>query len=170
MDVAHLANQLWPTVFNGAVIAACIKLWFDARKDRREAEKARVGVEQQQRTDILKIAQEAAAGVIEDLREDVDRERKLRAEQRAENERISLRLEKVEREFAEFRKVHDMMIADKDAELTLLRGENRQLKAVVDAYERLLSEHNIPHRRPALNPIWEVSSGEAKPIASETTA
>ncbi len=137
MDAAELLREWGPLV--GAVgvgLLPWVKVWSDRRSGERR-----------DRHDLVKIAQEAASAVIEDLRDEVDRYR--------------ARLEEVEREFTDFRRKHDTMIADKDAKIALLEqrismteGEVRQWRATAESYARLLDKNGIPHAKPG-QPIWE---------------
>src|SRR6185369_16900067 len=121
-----------------------------AAEERRAAEAAK----EANRNELVQIATEAAGRVISDLSKEIDRLRK--------------QLDEVEAEFAEFRKAHDSMILEKDAELALLRGQVRQLSATVDAYERLLTAHDIPHERPA-QIFYEIRGGEVRPVDPSPT-
>lgn len=134
-----------PAAFGGSGLLVAARLWFDARQARK-SEKAAKDV---QRTDLVRIAQDAAGAVIADLRKEADRLRE--------------QLDKLDAEFATFRKAHDTMIADKEAELALLRGKVRALEATVDAYERLLTANNIPHEKPA-QPFFELRESELWPM------
>lgn len=107
---------------------AVVKLWLDGRKDRS-----------QQRTDLIKLAQEVAADAIKSLQD---------------------RVEALEEELTELRKEHAQSIASKDAEIAMLRGELRQWQAIADTYERQLTDAGIPHEKPS-QPIWRVPPGNA---------
>lgn len=126
----------WGPIVSGLLVGALpwLKLWAAARESGG-----------QRRADLIKIAQEAAASVIDELR--------------AEADRLRERLEKVEGDFGEFRRTHDTMIADKDAEIAMLRGQLRQALAHADTYERLLTKHEIPHDKPT-QPFWRVAAGD----------
>jgi hypothetical protein len=100
-----------------------------------------------QRSDLVKIAQDAAGAVIQSLRD--------------EAVRLAKRLEQVESELDELRKEHAQMMANKDARITLLEGEQRQLQAQVEAYRRILASHDLPDPgRPA---FFELQGGALKP-------
>lgn len=145
VDLPQLLKE-WVLPLGGlGGLAASVKLWIDASAARK-SEKATKAT---QRTDLIKIAQDAAGAVIADLRAEVDRLHKQLAE--------------VHAEFGSFRKAHDSMIADKEAELALLRGKVRALEATVDAYERLLTANNIPHEKPA-QPFFELRESELWPL------
>lgn len=88
------------------------------------------------RADLVKIAHEAAGALIKDLREEIERGNE-------DRDQLRRRLEEVENELADFRRKHDAIMADKDAELAILRGENRQLRAMLDSHRRLLEANGI---------------------------
>jgi hypothetical protein len=114
---------------------AVIKLWIDGRKDQSK-----------QRADLIKIAQEAAASVIEDLQAHIDR--------------LQARIATLEAELSTARREHTDSIAAKDAEIALLRGEVRQWQAIADTYERQLTDAGVPHEKPS-QPVWRVPPGTA---------
>lgn len=138
MDVGDLFKQLWPY----AIVAApgLWAVWKQLSSGQAASRKERI--------DLVRLAEEVSANAIKELRED--------------NAALRGRLDEIEEEFAAFRRTHDGMIADKDAELALIRGENRQLKALLEAYERLLEANGIPHEKP-MQPYWRVAAGE-KPV------
>jgi hypothetical protein len=128
--------RAWPFAAAAAPgVFAGWQVWRNARRDNRK-----------DRADLVKIAQEAAGSVIADLRED--------------NDRARAQLDDIRSDFDDFRKAHDLMIADKDAELAMLRGENRQLKAALESRERLLAANGIPYE-PLTQAIWQVPAGRA---------
>lgn len=101
-----------------------------------------------QRNDLVKIAQEAAGSVIQSLRD--------------EALRLSDRLAQVEDELDELRKEHAQMMANKDAQISLLEGEKRQLQAQVEAYRRILAAHDISD--PARPAFFELKGGGLNPM------
>lgn len=109
----------------------------------------------QDRADLVKIAQEAAGAVIKDLRDEIDRAHD-------DRDHLRRRLEEVEDELADFRRLHDAMIAEKDAELTILRGENRQLRAMLDSHRRMMEANGLT---PPLmsEQFWIVPPGNQPP-------
>lgn len=129
MTTAELV-QAWPLV--GGLVAGLlpwIKLALDAKKERGQV-----------RTDLVKIAQEAAAGVIVELRK--------------ETQRLQIEINNLEAEIDGLRR----QVAERDARTMFLEGELRQTKALVGAYERLLDAHEIPHSKPG-QPVWEAREG-----------
>jgi len=159
LDWMDIAKDI--AVFGGGAsgFVALLKLRWDAQDRLRKAKEAEAAAaaersaaeaaKEANRNELVQIATEAAGKVISDLSREIDRLRK--------------QLDEVEAEFAEFRKAHDTMIADKEAELLLLRGRLRQLEATVDAYDRLLTAHAIPHERPP-QIYYENRAGETRPI------
>lgn len=144
-ELIRLIERVWPYVITSVPGAwALWKVWVGGQALVRA-----------DRTDLIKIAQEAAGAVIEDLREETDR---LRA-----------RLEEVERELSDLQKRHTDMIADKDAKITMLEGENRQLLAQIDAYRDILARHGIPE--PVQGQAYYVVTreGQLEPAASAPT-
>ena len=110
MDLPALVEKMWPYALVAAPgILAAWKAWAT------------------QRSDLVKIAQDAAGAVIEQLRKEADR--------------LAARLKQVEDELASLRREHAQMIAQKDAQIALLEGEKRQLTAKVEALQRVLAAH-----------------------------
>lgn len=135
MDVGHLLGEAWPYAIVAVPgIFAAWKAWSVGRRD------------------LVKIAHDAAASVIGDLRKEIDRSHQ-------EIDRLHRQQEELEREFAEFRRTHDTMIADKDAEIALLRGRLREAEAIIQAQDRLLDRHGIPHEHPRSSAFWGVPAG-----------
>lgn len=133
----------WVTAL-AAGLLPYMTLWGKSKSDRTK-----------ERADLVKIAQEAAGAVIKDLRDEIDR---------AHDDRDQLRhrLEEVEYELADFRRKHDAMIAERDAELTMLRGENRQLRAMLDSHRRFMEANGLT---PPLmqEQFWLVPPGNQPP-------
>lgn len=123
----------------------------------RDGEKS----QKKERLDLAAIAQDAVKDLIKDLREELDRGNK-------DRDQLRHRLEEVEHELADFRRKHDAMIADKDAELTLLRGENRQLLAMLESYRRLMKANGI-EPPPVTQQFWSVPT-QGKPPELEDMA
>jgi hypothetical protein len=145
MGLYEIAKDFTPTIFGGSGFLVAVKLWFDVRAARKAEKVAKAT----QEIDLIKIAREVAGATIADLRTQVGE--------------LQKQLTDVQTEFASFRKIHDTMIADKEAELALLRGKVRALEATVDAYERLLTANNIPHEKPS-QPFFELRESELWPL------
>jgi hypothetical protein len=129
--------QQWGPLAGGIMVSfpPWIKMWIDGRK-----------VASDERTDLIRIAQDAAASVINSLQD---------------------RVEALEAELTKFREESDKRLASKDAELSMLRGQLRQWMALAEAYERLLETNNIPHEKPA-QPFWRVEIGHDPSAQVET--
>jgi hypothetical protein len=136
VDAATILKE-WGPIATGVSVGGLgwLKAWADARHGRG-----------QQRIDLIKIAQEAAGEVIEELRAEIAR---LRSEIAA-----------LERELMEARREHADVLAAKEARLLLLEGEIRHWMQIADTYERQLTEAGVPHEKPA-QPIWRVPRSEA---------
>lgn len=127
MDVGDLFKEAWPYAIVAAPgLWAVWKQWNGGKS-------------------LVTVAQDAAKGVIADLR--------------AEVERLQHDVQALESELSLARKEHADTIAAKDAELTLMRGRLRQALANVDAYERLLTANNIPHE-PTRQTFYRVEAGD----------
>lgn len=146
MGLLEFLKDFGPLIFGGSGFLTAVKVWFDARAAR----KAEAATRASQEIDLIKIAREVAGATIADLRTQVGD--------------LQKQLGDVQAEFATFRKTHETMIADKNAELAMLRGQVRSLKATVDAYERLLTQHNIPHTKP-VEPFTDLREGEARSVS-----
>lgn len=138
MDLGDLADKL-PTwlllaAFGAPGFWAVFKQWDAGRKDGAK-----------QHADLVKIAQEAAAGVIEDLQAHIDR--------------LHTRISNLEAELNEARREHSETVASKDAEIALLRGQVRQWQALAQSYEQKLSQAGIEHELPR-QPFWGLPAGD----------
>lgn len=98
-----------------------------------------------ERVDLVKLAEEVSAKAIVRLQEQI---------------------EKIEREFGEFRKRHDDMIEAKDARIARLEqllamqeGETRKWRATAESYERILTEKNIDHIPPEAT-VWQMKGSK----------
>lgn len=116
MDVAQFLKESW-----GYAIVLVPGVWALVRSYSKG------------RVDLVKVAQDAAAGVIQSLKD---------------------RLDEVEKELAHLRKTHIEMIEAKDARITMLEAEVRRWRAHAESYERMLEANNIPHTKPEQT-IWE---------------
>lgn len=116
MDLPALVEKMWPYVLVASPgLLAAWKAWAT------------------QRSDLVKIAQDAAGAVIQRLLEEVGR--------------YADRLERVEQELADLRREHAQVIAQKDAQIALLEGEKRQLTAKVEALQRVIAAHGWPEAK-----------------------
>nr|WP_295109987.1 hypothetical protein [uncultured Caulobacter sp.] len=119
MDIPTAIAKSWPYLVVAAPgIYAVIKDLLGRRAIARKAE-----------ADLMQMAQDAASGVINTLREEADR--------------LVQRLEQVEAELGDLRREHSRMISDKDARIAELESEKRQLETKVGAYRRILAAHGL---------------------------
>lgn len=138
-ELTGFIRGVWPYLVTASPAAWLLYLrWSDSKKQFRA-----------ERADLIQIAQEAAGHVIGDLRAEIDRLRTEMAE--------------LHTEIATARKEHAVMLAQKDAEITMLRGELRQREALLEAYERVLKANNIDP--PKQNRTWVLDGGELHPAA-----
>lgn len=140
MDIAGFLKDYGTLVFGGGGWAAYVKAWYDGR-----AARARATVEAQtSRTSLLQVAQDAVSSMIQSLRE---------------------RLEDIEGELASLRKEYADMQQAKDARITLLEGEKRQLEMQINAYRNILRRNNIPE--PVVStPYYEAHDGQLEAIGA----
>ena len=140
-DLPAALAKAWPYL---VVAAPGLWIWWKDLRGERQ-------VKRKEHADLVQIAQNAAAKVIEDLSDEIGRMRG--------------RIDELERELADLRKEHARVVADKDAKITLLEGEKRQLEAKVAAYERVLKAAGVP-LPVAGETYWTVVGGEVVPAAS----
>jgi hypothetical protein len=105
--------------------------WWVERRDKRrlEVEAARVA-RAAAKLDIDRLARDLIDDAVEILR--------------AEVKRLGDELNDIKAEMRQQQNDHIQMIAGKDAELAVARGQIRQLEARCDIYRRLLLDHEIP--------------------------
>lgn len=134
--------QAWGPWITGLAVGTLpwLKLWSDSQAAHRK-----------DRADLVKIAQEAAASVIKDLRDEADR--------------LQDRVAALEDELSTLRRDHAETVAAKDAKITLLEGQLRQALAESQAYHRLLSANGIVHAPPKQT-FYELEGGEVQPLVS----
>jgi hypothetical protein len=141
VDVIHFAREAWPYLLVGAPgVWAVYKQWT-ARQDANRKD----------RGDLVKIAQDAAGAVIQDLRD--------------EGDRLQKRVDSLEAELSAVRKEHSETVAAKDAKILMLEGQLRQALAAADAFDRLLTANDIPHSPPT-RPYFELDGGEVHSLGA----
>lgn len=145
MDFSTAIEKYWGHATAVAVgLFTVFKAWSDQRAKRREAETAAATAKAVAQLDLAKLAQEAAGDVVQLLREEVDH-------WTAEVGKLRIELREAIK-----------MIADKDAEITLLRGRNRQLEATIAAHRRHMLAAGLT--LPPEPAFFELSEGELKPM------
>lgn len=138
MDLLKLLETYWPYLI--VAVPGLYAVWKQWQAARQVARK--------DRADLIKIATEAAGAVIEDLR--------------AEIERLKGEVEDLHSELASARREHAEMIAHKDAQITLLQGEKRQLEQQVAALEDFLRRHGIEPPKQGQT-YWTMQDGALTP-------
>jgi hypothetical protein len=132
-DVGDLLAHWDKLVTLAAGVGFLLSWWRVTRKDR---------------TDLAAFAQAAARDMLDEHRKELDR--------------LRGRLEGVEAELGDLRKEYVKMLADKDAEISMLRGALRQKEAEVTGLLHILDRHHIP--RPVQGAeYWETRDGELQP-------
>lgn len=134
MDLPTAVEKYWAQIViavGGAWTA--LKFWSDQRAKRRETAAASLAARAVAKLDLTKLAQEAAADVIQTLREEVDH--------------WTGEVAKLRDELREARREHAQVIAQKDAQIALLEGEKRQLTAKVEALQRVIVSHGWPEAK-----------------------
>jgi hypothetical protein len=149
VDLPTAIEKHWAqlTVAAGAIFTA-FKFWSDQRAKRRETAAATFAARAVAKLDLTKLAQEAAADVIQTLREEVDH--------------WTGEVGKLRGELRELQSEHIRMIADKDAEIALLRGRNRQHLAEIETLHRAMQAAGIPIPKPT--PYFEVPRGSSQDV------
>lgn len=145
-DYGDAVSKFWPLVAGFAVaIWTITRSWF-ARHDLSEKAK----------TTLVAIAQKAAGDVIKMQSDQISiQSNQITAQAK--------RIDQLESEFDGLQKKHSEMMASKDAEITLLRGECREAMTLAMSYERLLTENKVPHEQP-IRPFWDVSGNELRAV------
>lgn len=130
MDLPTAVEKYWTHTVAVAAAVWTAWRWLAERRDRRqlEAEAAR-SARAAAKLDLTRLAQEAAGDVVQILRDEVGR--------------LADELSDVRAEMREMQREHIQMIAGKDAELAVARGQIRQLEAKCETYRRLLADHDI---------------------------
>lgn len=149
MDIPTAFEKYWTHLVAIATAAGwAINRWIDARAKKRTDAVAAAAARQVARLDLAKLAREAAADIIQTLREEVDH--------------WTAEVDKLRVELRELQTEHIRMIADKDAEIALLRGRNRQLEATIAAHRRQMVAAGLT--LPAEPAFFELREGELKPM------
>lgn len=149
MDFPTAIEKYWAhaTLVVGGAWGA-LKWRADQRAKKRTDDVAAAAARQVAKLDLLKLAREAAADTIQTLREEVDH--------------WTAEVDKLRAELRELQTEHIRMIADKDAEIALLRGRNRQLEATIAAHRRQMVAAGLT--LPPEPAFFELREGELKPM------
>lgn len=149
MDLPTAIEKYWShaAALAGGIYAAWTKS-REIRDKRRTEDIAAATARHVARLDLTKLAQQAAAEVINTLREEVAR--------------LSGELDGVREELRDLQREHMRMLADKDAKIALLEGRNRQLEASIAAHRRMMLAAGM--ELPPEPAFFEIRDGELKPV------
>ncbi|KQZ31736.1 hypothetical protein [Caulobacter sp. Root1472] len=152
MELPTAIEKYWTQAAGvAAAIGALVKMWIDARAKKRTDAVAAAAARQVAKLDLARLAREAAAEIIQTLREEVDH--------------WTAEVDKLRLELAEARREHARMIASKEAEISLRDARIRELEAKVGAYRRILLEHGWRDPEPLTFDALEVTAdGHLKPM------
>lgn len=147
------ATKYWPIAAGLAAAGwTSFKAWLSGRKAKDREAKALIAAAALQRGELVEIAQKAAKDVIKILTD--------------ENARLSKEVDDLRFEFKELQISTAKALMTKDNELMLLRGDLRQALSFAGSYDRLLTEHSIPHEKPS-KPFWEIVGNEVHLVERE---
>lgn len=145
MDFPTAFEKYWgQTVGVATAAGALLKMWLDVRAKKQSEAVAAAAARQVARLDLAKLAREAAAEIIQTLREEVDH--------------WTAEVDKLRTELAEARQEHAKMIASKDGEISLRDARIRELEAKVGAYRRILFEHGWRDPEPLTFDALEITA------------
>ena len=147
MDLPTAIEKYWAqvTLAAGGVFAA-LKWWTDRGDKTRQAEAAVIAARATAEIDLTRLAKEVSAEAIDTLRDELHRQ--------------ALEIKDLRGEIRDLQAEHIRMIADKDAEIALLRGRNRQLEATIAAHRRHMIAAGL--ELPAEHAFFELRDGELK--------
>jgi hypothetical protein len=149
VDLPTAFEKYWAhvTLAAGGLWTA-VKWWADRRDKNRQAEAASIAARAAAKIDLTRLAAEVSAEAIQTLRDELHR--------------LTLEIDDLRAQFAAAQRDHIRMIADKDAEIALLRGRNRQLEASIAAHRRKMQAAGL--ELPAEPAFFEISHGELTPM------
>lgn len=118
-----LIGKLWPVVWPTVVVlgSAVWTVYVYKRADKKQTIR--------EDATLIKVAQDAASGVIGELRTELNRQKK-------ENDALRGRVETLEGELSSVRKTHIDMVEAKDATILMLRSELSAARAENEALRR----------------------------------
>ncbi len=156
MDLPTAIEKYWSHLVALATAAGwAITKRMDAQAKRRTDAVAQAAAQQVAKLDLAKLVREETAEIIQRLREEVDH-------WTAEVDKLRTELRDVQGELSR------MITAgiDKDAEIALLRGRNRQLEASIAAHRRMMLRAGLD--LPPEPAFFEIKDGEVTtPITTE---
>lgn len=145
MDLPTAIEKYWAqAVAVATALGWAINRWLDARAKRRADVVAAAAARQVAKLDLARLAREAAAEIIQTLREEIDH--------------WTSEVDKLRAELAEARQEHARMIVSKDSEIALRDARIRELEAKVGAYRRILLEHGWRDPEPKTFDALQVTS------------
>lgn len=152
MDLPTAIEKYWSHA--AALAAGAFAAWKatrEAREKRRTDDIAAATARHVAKLDLTKLAQQAAADVINTLREELSR--------------LSGELDEVRDELRDLQREHVKMVAEKDAKIALLEGRNRQLEATIAAHRRMMLAAGM--ELPPEPAFFEIRDGELKASTAE---
>jgi septal ring factor EnvC (AmiA/AmiB activator) len=152
VDLPTAIEKYWShaAALAGGIYAAWTKS-RELRDKRRTDDIAAATARHVAKLDLTKLAQQAAAEVINTLREEVAR--------------LSGELDDVRDELRDLQREHIKMMADKDAKIALQEGRIRQLEASIAAHRRLMLAAGMD--LPPEPAFFEIRNGEVTTPTTE---
>lgn len=149
MDLPTAIEKYWAHLVAVATAAGwALNKWLDAGSKRRADAVASAAARQVVKLDLAKLVREETADIIQRLREEVDH--------------WVAEVEKLRQEIHDIQHSNALTVAQKDAEIALLRGRNRQLEATIAAHRRQMLAGGL--ELPAEPAFFELNDGELKPM------
>lgn len=149
MDLPTVIEKYWAHVVAVATAAGwAINKRLDARAKARSDAIAAAAAKEVVKLDLAKLVREETAEIIQRLREEVDH--------------WVAEVEKLRQEIHDVQRDHAKTLAEKDAEIALLRGRERQLEATIAAHRRQMVAAGLP--LPPEPAFFEIRDGELKPM------
>lgn len=149
VDLPTAVEKYWGHAAGvAAAVGGLLKMWIDARAKKRTDAVAAAAARQVARLDLAKLVREETADIIQRLREEVDH--------------WTAEVEKLRGEIHDIQRDNALTLAAKDAEITMLRGRNRQLEASIAAHRRMMAAAGL--ELPAEPAYFEIRDGALKPM------
>lgn len=151
MDLPTAIEKYWAHVVAVATaVGWAISKRLDARAKARADAIASAAAKEIVKLDLAKLVREETAEIIQRLREEVDH--------------WTAEVEKLRQEIHDVQRDHAKTLAEKDAEITLLRGRVRQLESTIAAHRRQMMAADLP--LPPEPAFFEIASGELRAMGS----